>query len=534
MSEVFFPKYESIYASIIEMTENSTISSVSSFMETVSTIPQVFGSFKDTYLSKLNSLNEIGFFKCMENVFQYQLSDILQIKLLKLWDFFFQTANTRAEIEILFQNDIANKFILFGFDLSVEDVRRSYSTVLKGISMKLSIIDTKLLFYNNEIPLFTHSIPFIYFKDSVTLSAMRLVVLNLCLMKSPEIQDSISDKISYGSFDNLIASIDADGFAFLNDFIDISPLDLSQYIIKRLKRSMNGSNSVFVCRAVSFLYKTRARSMLMKHISKNIEKFIISDPLSLSMVLFSVQNRMIIYDYAKNSGLIPNQNDDFHSSIINKLLLILKQRDSIISCVIILKILMVLYSSIPDFLMEERSSLIDELKNSFAPSIMKLIVFPPDPSYRTDIEYFLKDDYRDIKYSQEETMLLLLAELEKIIGKMSNKAFNWFQATPIENLDPLSLPVSESLEVQITNNELVLSQNKHIPIWEIFVHPKKKLNKEVRIEIGTHKHKKKNNNTNEMQIIEFDSIIMAKNFIHEIERRQALIFHHYLDGLLIK
>ena len=214
-------------ASVCEaIIETQTDENLAKFSDLTDALPTKMLDMSGSFTEKLLFLKDNKFFAGLLSAFKLPLSIEQQLRILKLWDIFFQTASAKEDYDILFSDNLTNEVILYAFEYNSEDVRQSYATVLKGISLKFKDFDHNLLIYNRQIPILAHSLPFINNQDSITVSAMRFVILNICLTTNETIREAICDKVSYAPIENLISDIDADGFAFLADFFAVAPTSL--------------------------------------------------------------------------------------------------------------------------------------------------------------------------------------------------------------------------------------------------------------------------------------------------------------------
>lgn len=428
--------------------------SLNQFFTKVDEIPRAIANSTDTFLNKLIKLKQIGLFTTLNLILDSKINTAMQTKLLKFWDFLFTTSASSEELNILFSNDTINKLIFYSFDFSSIEILQSYITVLKEISLKVKYIDAKKLFTLsvssqnsgnkftiNECPLYSHSIKYINDSDSVVVSAARLVVLNLCLVKYPPLQAYLSESSMLGPFEQLISNIGPDEFAFLVDFLNVAPLNLREFILHKLRAKFSTCSLQLLCYGTTFLKDTPALPMLIDTLSERIFSFPVTDKLLLGILLFSLENKLILLDSAIKNGLItqpdiatfskktaqyPNS-INFRNEVKSVLESPLRTSLPIISFSLALKCLEVIYSSPPRSVINANTSIISEVKSIDPNRAMQIFLNPPCVSRRYDIPYLLEHENDTDKIDEDEKVVFQLFEVQASICRWRKlKRFTWF------------------------------------------------------------------------------------------------------------
>ncbi|KAK8858036.1 hypothetical protein M9Y10_013136 [Tritrichomonas musculus] len=443
--------------------KNASDDILNQFFYAIDDIPIILANSPDSFLNKLIKLNEIGVFTALSLIFDNNIKSAYQIKLLKFWDFLISTASSSDELNIIFSNNLIHKLILCSFDLTSIEILQSYITVLKEISLKAKNIDPKNLFTQssliknsensyeaNECPLYSHSVNYINNADSVVSGAARFIVLNLCLIKYPPLQAYLSESSMLGPFDQLINNIGPDEFAFIVDFLNVAPLNLREYIIHKIRLKFSKCPLPLLCRGAMFLKDSPARSMLIDTLSERIFTFSVSLPLTLGILLFSLENNLILLSSAIKYGLITSPeiatfskkpisspcSMTFRNDIKSVLSEPLRMSLPIISFALALKCLEIINSSPPHLVIESNMSIIKEVKLIDSNKLMQILLSPPGFCRRCDLSYLLDYLNEDEKFDENEKLVLQLYETQSSICRWrKKKRFAWFTIFFVQNED---------------------------------------------------------------------------------------------------
>lgn len=418
---------------------SQTEETISRFSTLTEELPTKIIEMKGTFGQKLQFLKDNHYFDALLACFSSSLSLQQQLRILKLWDIFFQTAGDKEDYDILFSNDMTNKIILFAFDLNSEDIRQSYATVLKGISLKFKDFNHDYLIYKEEVPILSHSLPFINFQDSVTVSAMRFVILNLCLSPNPQIQEALSDKPSLTPIEFLINNIDVDGFAFLADFLQVAPLDLKNYALNLLRKKLDISGPGFFATAITFLAASQAKSLLMEIIDAKIKTWDLRDPLILGIILFSIEKKLIKVDIALRHGFnntpIPLFNKSTRQTerkddLLRELQSIMDDLISPVHTAVILRIYMILFKNLYEPILKTKERILHILRTEGSQDLLRVVMYPPTPlRTRTDLDFLQKSQEIPPRF---DNLMLILAEIQGYITRYVGDAFIWYSVPGLE------------------------------------------------------------------------------------------------------
>ena len=523
---------------IIEKTDSETINQ---FGDVIADLPKRFSSSNDSFSTNLENMKNSNFFNALLLILGNPVDIKIQQSILKLWDFLFQTSNCQKDYEILFSDNLTNVLLLYAFDLCCEDILRAYATVMKGISLKLKEFDNNLLIYKGEIPLLTHSLPFINFKDSITVSAMRFVVLNLCYAKDLNVQEALMDKTTYIPFESLVDSIDQDGFAFIADLLDVAPLNIRVFVLDKLKENLKKADFKLLGTALSMLVSTPAKSMLMEVLESLNPKLFLENSLSLGVFLFAIEKRLFSIDFAIKYGLYDDPLPSFSGkgaaikcefNIKEELRAVLAERRSPQQTALILEIYRKLYPEAQRDVYQQRRVTIDDLKNSGSYELMKYLVKTPIRQ-RTDIDSVLKQEEDEgLKLSRPVSFLLQLFEIEYYITKMNGMTLPSFSLPYIKKQELKNFMMSNQNEITVATNEIILI-DKTMKLSSCYIQERTK--KTVKIyNIEENKQRKGSiikTYNEEIVEIEFDSSAVANEFEKTVETNQCNLFLLMLNEL---
>ena len=524
-------------------------STIQIFIQILDQIKDYISDSQENYLTKLNFLKESGVFKAFNEILQNPISSDDQLKLLRFYDFLIETCSDINEILILFKDGITNNLISYPFELSSIDVLQSYMTILKGISMKINIIPPDYIFSEKQgrCPLFDHAVAYISHNDSTTIAAARLVVLNMFLSKIPSLIEIISQPATKNQIEHLISVIDADGFAFLVDLMNVAPLEITEFTIEKLRKELMSKDAAFLARAATFLAESRARSMLIEVVSKRIGTFRITEPITLGLILYCLEKRLILSDTAIKVGLlksgtytpIPKFNKiapktPVRAKMYQELAYVLQHRSSTTVVALALRLFEKLSNGPPNIVTSVRTEIINKLKENLTTEVAELLNSSTIHRQRTDIEYLLSERGEQ-KRSLQYTLIAQLAEIESAIARWNKKRFSWFVLA--ENPVQINIPfgIQDGRTVTITANELIVDSDQKYRIWDLSIIPNEnKMHKIVTIYVPTAKSRRSSLILSQKEKLhfEFHSFNVAMQFESEIEERQKELSALTLDNVL--
>lgn len=529
--------------------------SLSYFIAQLDEIPNFFANSTESLIHKLSALKNAEIFNAVNCLFHNPIDSTAQLKVLKFWDFLVSTCSSQTELDILFTDNTTNNLILYPFEFSSKEILQSYVTVLKGISLKAKQIDPKKFLTDdeNDCPLYSHALQYISNIDSVVISAARLVVLNICLIKYPPLQAFLTDKSSRSPIDHLIDNLGPDEFAFLSDFLNVAPLKLCELVIRKLRSTLLNCPENQLSRAATFLADSPARSMLIDIVSIRLRTFPITAALTLGLLHFCLERRLILIDSAIKWGLIdlatlptfsktPKQLPEA-GSFREELNSVLSMRMSlpIDTFVSILRCLELLYkSSIPSFVINTNNEIIDEIKQLNSNTLMEMFLGPPEPRRRCDIEFLIENFGVSEEIEDEKKLLIQLAEIQASICRWRKKRFSWFTFDKSEaNDNSHSFSIPDNKNITLSSSELKIADDQVYPTNSLYMIKKKDDNKIRKyVDIVIVKSSKSAGNTfmlsstNTEQIhIEFSSTSVSQSFQTELMNIQKEILENMLKNL---
>jgi hypothetical protein len=458
------------------------------FVSAANDIPTFLTQSTADYQTKLSRLDSAGFFTVMTSLFKRALDYDSQLKILKTWDVLINTCSSSAEMGFLFRCGLANRLVEFPRDITVLDILRSYVTVLKGISMKLDLLRANELYSRekNSCPIYTSVVQFISFADSVTISAARLVVLNLCVCKDAAILKYMSEHTPRGPFEKLIDSADGDRFVFLSDLFGVAPERLTQQILAILdaKLAQNGSDMAFVSRVAVALADGRARPVIAEHISKSMAFFRPSEPVSLGLFLFALTHRLVYLDAAIKCGLVPadaipavkrfagGAAQPKTGSFLEELVEFFKQRVTVVHTALLLRIFEALWPSPRRFVFELRRTVVAEIiaqanpMDGFVRSVHK---------QRCDLDFLYTYEVAPVEGG---AVVAVLFEIEAAIARWRGASFHAFPFADVEGGEE-TFPLQESKAVRLTASEVALPDGQVAKLWKVLLCAAEKKSKKV-------------------------------------------------------
>jgi protein CLEC16A len=417
---------------------------ISAFVQEVEAVPIILANCADSFHSKLIALAETGLFSAMKCIMKNPIDISLQLKLLKFWDFLISTSGSVAELTLVFSDQLVNTLILYPFDFSTTEVLQSYVTVLKGISMHAKDLDVANLFTRdgNDCPLYSHAVPFIVSKDSVVVSAARLVVLHLCHCRNPILQSFICAKVIRVPFTHLIDNANSDDFVFLGeDLLTVAPLELFEFLLAQLEAKLKVADLAYVARAVLFLEGTQARFLLVNAISERLCDFPLNSPITMALFLRVLEKRLLLLDSAIKWGIIPSRAIPTFSGsaareegrhLLDEVMQILLQRLSVVMVALPLRIIEKLNKEISSVIFELNRALIQEIKGIDPFALMEPLIGRFEPRHRCDLDFLLRAEEKDgpdvwTSPPKARQAVMKLAEVQASIGRYTGKHFAWFQ-----------------------------------------------------------------------------------------------------------
>ena len=538
-----------------EITRTFSEENLFSFVEQLDQIPIILANSTSSFHQKLISVTEAGLFTTLRSVLTNPLDPLVQLKLLKFWDFLVSTCSSVEELTLVFDDQVTNMIILYPFDFSSTEVLQSYVTVLKGISMKANEIDISMLFTSDrsECPLYSHSVPFIVSKDSIVVAAARLVVLNMCLIKDPLLQSFISDERAPFAF--MINNLNVDELSFLADFVDVAPYDLVQFTLSKLEAKLRVCDVALLAKAAKFLEASKAKSLIMRVVSERIHTFPVTIPLTLGLLLFALDRKLILLDWAVKFGLIDRPVFETFSGdeivetesccFREEIKQVLLQKLSVPMVALPLRILEKLYKEEPPkevFMVN--NALIDDLKAMSANEIMEYLLGKPDPRQRCDLDYLLSmAEHGEDEISRVRLRMNQLCEVQAAIGRWKLNQFAWFRLEEVEGKVLQSFVTVDGRSLKLTSSQLFIGETESIDLLRVYVsHRDGKGGKSVTLtsvqnDISAGESRR---STLLSQIksqdheFRFASLAVADSFVGELENIHREMVHAMLDQMSYK
>jgi len=469
-----------------------------------------------------------------------------QLKIMKLYDMLVQSSNHSEELHLLFEKGKMGLFIDYDWNIGNNDVIRSYFSVLKSLSLKIRLIDPKYLLADDEkyIPLLHNSISHIYSADSTVVSSSRLVFLNFCLLKNPVIDSVICEASIMKHIALLISEIDIDGLAFLTDLLDVCPLQIRELIFECLELKFLECEMPFFAKAMSLLCDSQARECISAILSKRFHLFPITDPLTLWILFFSIENKLMLFDCAIFNGLIkgfsynsipsfsPNQCiNSSKKHCFQDLAYVFTQHESVLCLTLCLRLFEKLSNGIPSIVFSIRKQIIEDLISIHSYPVFKLMSGDPIPLQRYDIDYILAFP-QSKELCKEYKLIQMVAEIESSISRVQKTHFIWFECPTRINNSYMTFGTSDGLSINLYSNEFICADQRW-SIWDIELVPtEQKIRKNISF---IHYQRKKNMTLGKSEKItfEFPSSNVALMFENEIKAKQVELYIHRLKQLIV-
>jgi hypothetical protein len=522
-----------------------TNETIAQFMQELESIPLILGNSTASFHAKLISITEAGLFTAMKVIMKNPIETSLQLRLLRFWDFLISTCGAVEELSLVFADQVINALILYPFDFSSTEVLQSYITVLKGISMRANELDVSMLFTRdmNDCPLYAHAVPFIVNKDSIVVSGARLVVLNLCLCHHPMLQSFISVKVIRAPFVHLIDHANTDELSFLSDLLNVAPLELREFLLEHIEKVLMTCDLIFLAKAAQFLDSSKAQFALVRAISKRITDFPATSALSLGLLLYALEHRLLLLDYAINYGIVerpPLPTFSEHrvvnesGRLVDNLCHLLIQRISVPLVAIQLRSLEKLFKTIPSVIYDANHLLIQELRSTPTAEIIEIFMGRPEPRQRCDLDFLInceeKAAYPNLPRGRQT--VLQLAEVQASIGRYTGTSFKWFQLEDIDDSKPpAAFTAVNGKVITLSASRVMIGETEFFELSKVYLASGSNDAKSVTIVIppSTAKAKLTFEKPDERRF-EFPAGI-ASNLRAEIARFQRDMIHRMLEAL---
>ena len=471
--------------------------SLESFIECMKEVPSIMANIDQSFYDKLTEIRETGFFGNLNLVLTKSIDTETQLKILRIWDFLVQSCSTPDEMRFLTSDGVMNNIILFPWDFSSIDLLRSYVTVLKGLSLKLNLMDNAMLYSQERqsYPLYATAVFFIAYDDSVTISAARLVVLNFCLLKEPNAIKFISEKTPRAPFEKLIESSDSDKFVFLSDLLDVAPPGLIKQLLGILREKLEqyANDMTFMGRAAMFLCKGPARTVISQQISNNVSFIQLSQPVGLGLLLFALEKKLIFLDSAIKCGLVVDipsvtsvngKQMQFKSgNFVEEMTEILMQRFSITHLCLILRLFGILFNEPPACVYELRKQIIDLLLGTSPHPLMHLFA-EKCPPHRYDLDFLFAYEPEANELDDPHELVEQLFEVEAALGRWKKKPFGWFVFDDIPgDHTPEYFDTADGKTVGLTPKSLILPEGDQLKLTSFYISESKKSKRSLTLDV---------------------------------------------------
>ncbi|KAH0790076.1 hypothetical protein GPJ56_005971 [Histomonas meleagridis] len=411
--------------------------------------------------------------------------------------------------------------------------------------MKMNLVDPKLLFdKDGECPLFSHSLQFLSDENSVSVSAARYILLNFCLFKNPSTQALLTENKSFVFIGKLFENMNDDTLDFINDLLDVAPEELGQFILCKIKKKLQIAELTVFARAVSFLANGKARSIVIKAVSKRIHSFPITQPLTLALLLYSLQNHLILYDLAIKLGLISSDGEIIKfsnksapvppASFFEEIVIVLNQKiSSIESISLSLQIISLLQPQINPTVFVINDELIQSIREMPTESVIQSLLQPLQRQ-RHDLKYHLERASNNDKVTsvtKEYQAIQQLYEIQIYLCNKMKKSFPKFCLNDLQGAEREEYETSsEGKKVTLTPASITYGENQ-FNLSSIYVSYKNnKPNKRVRVFI-VRKNGKLKTKTEEI-IIEFLNSSVSNAFMKNVNRFHKGMIDIFLDSLV--
>ena len=292
--------------------EHPNLEQENNFIKSFDDITTILAEMDGQFIEKMFYLLSKHIFSALNLLISKEISHPNQMRIIRLFDFLISTSSSLEELNIICSDNLTNKFIQYAFDFTDSDITQAYVTVLKNLSLKFDIIDSNLLYIHlkEEVPIYSCAIPFISSKDSVVVSASRIVILTFLSnsSKNSVFKDFLKKRNPIELIQPILNNPNSEDIAFFSDLIDACPKYYKQLLLKEYKKKLYKSDLHFISLTASFLLNSPLKSSVSKVISEYlITKLDLSDPLSYSIILFAIEQKLILFDSAVKLGLIQSQ-----------------------------------------------------------------------------------------------------------------------------------------------------------------------------------------------------------------------------------
>jgi hypothetical protein len=509
-----------------------------SFIQTVEQIPLLLAHSSVSFHSKLIAIIEAGLFGAIKEVLKNRIDPRVQLRFLKFWDLLISTCSSIENLTLLFTDQATNALILYPFDFSSTEVLQGYITVLKGISMRLQEFDVGLLFTDDrkDCPLYSHSVPFIVSGDSVVVSGARLVILNCCLVKAPPLQAFITDRAHRSPFVYLLEHLGAaDELEFVADLVNVAPLELRDFMLGKLKEELLKSDIVLLAKAAAFIANSRARPLLMQVISERIHTFPLTAPLTLGLLLFALDRKLILLDWAIHHGLVAMQPIPGFASaatvarthdLLEAIGDVLLKQPSVPLVALALRVLEKFSREVPSVVNQVRRNLVASIRNAPVTPIMELITGPPEPRQRCDIDHFVRAHGEEPAADGTRQAILQLSEVLAAIGRWVGRHFQWFELESVADEGELRTFALANEQV-VTLDGRGIRAGEELPLRQVVVGREKQL-----VTVSMHPRIARGVGPVEKTEFEFATVAAATEFQEAVMEVQRKMIDAMLDRFL--
>ena len=513
-------------------------------LDFIEEIPQKFAESEDSFLSKILSLKKMHLFEALRCIRSIKIKSPFQLKLIKFIDFLIATSSKKEEFNELFSDEFMQRIILYQYDIVQSDVLLSFSNLLKSISLKIENIDTNLLFTDMPFgfPLFSQSIQFLAFNDSIAVSSARFVLLHLCTSKEERIVDYINFHIPKMQIERIIASDDIENIDFIADLMNVSPPRLLSFIKTAYENKLmkSGDDPKQMTEAIQNFIDTPLKSVIMKVVNEKIVNYDYSNSLCLGLLLECLERKLILFETGATLGFISpsvirsqkgNQKLERPQTTVCDLIKnIANAHENIVTLNLCLNIWEHSYPAPPPSIFDIQHCIVRSIRKTLCDSHILAFIQRTEKLPRTDLTYLKSLNGLEKENLQDPFVQVShLTAVQLSLGRWTNTQFNTFafpEMTETQNNEKFKTTSGEEIVVDI--DSLIHKNIKHA-LMKVYAQQTK--NKKI-VELDFFdSNGKKFSQTKETNEIEFSSVGQAESFISYIRKNQMNIINVFLRGL---
>ncbi|EAY11690.1 hypothetical protein TVAG_487920 [Trichomonas vaginalis G3] len=525
--------YEAINLASTEYLAKPNDSTQASFFDAIDKIPEIFSKSTESFGTKLTKLKNSQFFSAIYQMLKSKISDNQQLQLLKLMDFLITTASKKEDIEFIFSNDLINTIISCKFNWSLQDNLLAYTSFLKNIATKLPTMNVNYIFtqYPYSLPLYLYSTIFLTNPDSIVVSAARFVILQLCNLKNPEINDYIDYHIPTQQLEKLVSIDEIESIDYIIDLLRVAPLRFTKSIEKYVKNKLNSSGPEYMVICFQNFMDSPLKSMIIQTLNEKLLQYDYSQILNLGILLYSVENKYMTLDTAIQLGFIAIEKFEFvqlfapitllnPKPLVSEILIKLSTtRFNALVLTICLKIWEKIYKNQPFFLYDILQAIVKEMKKNLSMKLVRAFIEREEVNIRTDLNFIKENvNYPDYNWNSGN-----LAPLIDVLLALQLSISRWTKIPISFQFPEINFEIPEISFSTSTNNSITISSsflsidNTKIELMRFDV---KQGKTKRNLELVIFDRKKFGSLEKKSREIEFETTTIAEQFVEEVEKRQ--------------